>query len=374
MLGSLSTLSTHVMGKHYEKEANEALQQVLSHGAFWEGPELKAFEKEFAAYLGVGECVGVGSGTSALELSLEALELPPKSIVVTQTNTFAATAMAIERNGHIPLFIDCDEEGMMDLDGLDRTLEMRDVKVVILVHLFGTCPDMDRVMKIVEKHDVVLIEDCAQAHGTMFKGRKVGSFGTLSCFSFFPGKNLGCLGDGGAVCGSDKVLMDRVLYLTQYGARVKYHHFTVGTNSRLDSFQAAFLSKRLVNLDSENESRRKLASLYRKHLDPSIKLMHREREQVFHVYYLFIIMLDPRIRNKIKKELEERGIYCSVQYPIPCHKLEAFSHLHSKSLKVGESLASSILSLPLHPWLSENQVVYISSQVNQLIELETIIS
>ncbi len=330
-------------------EIDAAIQRVLHSGRYIHGPEHEAFEKEFAAYLGVPDTVGVANGTDALELALRAAGVGAGDKVITVANTVSATAAAIVAAGAKPVFVEIEADTML-LDArvteeLLTTLRDRSIKAIIPVHLYGQPADMPRLMEIARAHNLAVIEDCAQAHGAAVGGRKAGAWGHLAAFSFYPTKNLGAFGDGGAVAGGDPALLEKVRLLRQYGWRRRYVSDTHGRNSRLDELQAAILRVRLGRLDAENAHRATLAARYLERLkDAALRLpvTAAGRTPVWHQF----VVRTPQ-RDALKTRLEEQGILCGVHYPVPLHRQPAF-HAAEVALAETERTCAEVLSLPLH--------------------------
>ena len=352
--------------KQYESiksEIDEATARVLKGGWYILGPEVKAFEQEFADYVGVKHCSGVGSGTEALHLALLALGVGEGDEVITVTNTAVATVAAIELTGARPVLVDVRPDTMlMDTEKLASAITPR-TKVIIPVHLFGQSVDLDLILELARSKKIAVLEDCAQAHGATYHGKRVGSYGDIAAFSFYPTKNLGAYGDGGAIVSNNSELIERVNLLRQYGWRERYTSDIKGMNSRLDELQAAVLRVKLRHLDLWNAARRERAALY-------TELVHtvtlpREMPYGQAVYHLYVVQTPKR--EALIAHLKERGIGTMIQYPHAIHLQPAYANLGYRegSLPVSERLAREIVSLPLYPELSMDDVHAIASQVNQ---------
>ncbi len=334
---------------------------LLERTAFVGGEEVTGFEEEFRAFLEVEGCVAVANGTDALVLALQALELEPGDEVIVPAFTFVATAASVVQAGGTPVFADVDP-GTLNLDFTDaeRRISPRTVGV-IGVHLYG-CPfDVEAAGALCERHGLWLVEDAAQAQGARWRGRRVGGFGRLATWSFYPSKNLGAFGDAGAVTGNDPALLDRVRLLANHGATGRYHHELVGANSRLDALQAAVLRCRLEGLDADNAERRSVAARYRRALDRSEGICWLpEPEGCESVVHQFTVMTERR--DELQAFLAERGIGSSVHYPTPLHRQPAFSHLGAvPSLPVAERAAERVLCLPMFPELTDEEVDLVAS-------------
>jgi dTDP-4-amino-4,6-dideoxygalactose transaminase len=343
-------------------EIDEAVHRVLESGWFILGPELEEFEREFAEFCGARFALGVGSGTDALFLALRALGIGPGDEVITVAHTFIATALAISFTGATPVFVDVDEE--------TYTIEPRCIaaaitartKAIVPVHLYGQSADMAAIMGIADKHHLAIVEDACQAHGATYGERKVGTFGHIGCFSFYPTKNLGAYGDGGAVVTQDQQLASRLSALRNYGQTKKYHHSTLGTNSRLDEIQAALLRVKLRHLDDDNSRRRRTAATYAAMASGLIRVP-QELDERCHTFHLYVVRSTRR--DELQLFLQERGISTLVHYPIPVHLQEAYRTMPavSHSLQVTEALANEVLSLPMYPQIGPENVAAVISAV-----------
>jgi len=354
-------------------ELDAAIAKVLDHSHYLYGPEVGAFEEAFAAWLDVPHCVGAANGTAALEMAVRALGIGPGDEVVTQTNTFAASGLAILSVGATPVFVDCDGRGRMDLDQAFEACRRPKVKALMVVHLYGECVDMDRVTTECAELGVALIEDCAQSHGTAWKGRKVGTFGQIGCFSFYPGKNLGACGDAGALVTSDPELARLARIVGGLGAETKYVHIMPGINSRMDTLQAAILGVKLPLLDEWNEARRRVASWYEAELDKCLTVALLQppsltHPSMTHTYHLLVLRLIESVdRETLMEKLRSKGVGCLIHYPHPCHTMGAFQ---DRSVTVGplttsQALATSMLSLPIHPYLTREDVKTICNRLKE---------
>lgn len=352
--------------RELKPELDEAMARVLLECAFVGGEELQAFEQSFAKYLGATSCIGVGNGTDALEIALEALELPPGSEVIVPANSFIATAEAVTRAGHRVVFCDCDPDSY--------TLSVADAarrvgaatRAIIPVHLYGQPCDMDGVRQLADAHGLKVIEDCAQAHGAEFRGRKVGTFGELAAFSFYPGKNLGAYGDGGAIVSCDERLATRCRMIANHGRIAKYDHEFEGRNSRLDGLQAAVLRVKLRHLERWTESRRLHAAHYGALLEGSPVLAPREIRERRHVYHLYVVRVEER--ERVQQKLREAGIDSGVHYPIALPFLKAYRRLghREEDFPVAASYQGKLLSLPLFPELGRQQIERVCGVLHSL--------
>ena len=340
-----------------QTEIDAAVLRVLKSGQYILGSELEAFEKEFAAWLGTAGAVGVANGTEAIELALQAAGIGPGDKVVTVANTVTATVSAIGATGAKAVFVDVESGTMlMDLTALETMLtEVRDpkIKAVVPVHLYGQAVDLPRLMELAARHNLVVIEDCAQAHGSTVGGKKAGTWGQLAAFSFYPTKNLGAFGDAGAVAGSDPALLEKVQSLRQYGWRKRYVSDSPGRNSRLDEIQAAILRVKLIRLKPENRQRDHLAQQYLAGLKDTPLKLPVVAEGRTHCWHQFVVRT-PR-RDELKAHLEKSGIQCGVLYPVPVHRQPAY-HDAGLALPQTELACAEVLSLPLHPGLTSEDI------------------
>jgi dTDP-4-amino-4,6-dideoxygalactose transaminase len=343
------------------EEVSQAINGVQKSGFFVLGENVKKFEEEFSKYLGAKFGIGVNSCSDALFLSVRALGISNGDEVITVSHTFIPTVDAITRNGAKPVFVDIDPRTfVMDASKLEAKISSR-TKAIIPVHLYGHPVDMTPVIELAHKNDLFVIEDAAQAHGSEYLGRKVGSIGDVGCFSFYPSKNLGAYGDGGMITTSDEELANKLKKMRNYGQSIKYFHDLVGVNSRLDEIQAAILRVKLQYLDEWNERRRKTAKLYGELLtSPSVE-KPVEQEYAKHVYHLYVIK--HKKRDLLQKYLSQKDVQTLIHYPIPVHMQKAYG-INAK-LAVTENICGKILSLPMDPWIREDEVKTIANAINE---------
>lgn len=328
----------------HRAEIDDAIARVLSGGRYILGPEVEAFEREFASYCEVEHAIGVGSGTEALHVALAALGVGPGDEVITTAHTAVATAAAIRLCGALPVFADIDEETYtIDPDEVRRLITSR-TKVLVPVHIYGEPANLDALADL----GLPILEDCAQSHGARWRGKRVGSIGTLACFSFYPTKNLGAIGDGGAVVTTEPELAKRVRLLREYGWAERYVSSVEGWNSRLDEMQAAILRVKLRHLDADNERRRAIARRY----DEAFRGtgLRLPQDDAGHVYHLYVIGTDRR--DALQVHLRDRGIGALVHYPVPIHKQPAYAAMSTRALPNTERAAQTVLSLPMYPELT----------------------
>jgi dTDP-4-amino-4,6-dideoxygalactose transaminase len=353
-------------------EIDGAIERVVSNAGFIGGSEVKEFEKEFAAYCEAKACVGVGNGTDALYITLRALGVGAGDEVITVAHTFIATSEAISQVGAKPVFVDVEPDTLLiSPDAVEAAITPQ-TKAIIAVHIYGQPCDMDRLMAIAEKHNLKVVEDAAQAHGARWHGRRVGSLGHIACFSFYPGKNLGAYGDGGAVVSNDETLIQRVRMLANHGRLEKYTHQIEGVNSRLDSLQAAILRVKLPYLDKWNSARNQFAQVYMQSLQDTgvgLPIIRPEAESGWH---LFVIRV--KDRDALQQFLKERGIDTGVHYPIPLHRQQAYEYLQvaAGSLPITETAAREIVSLPLYAELTDDMVQQVIEGVLAFVQQSTV--
>lgn len=340
-----------------KKEIDDAVGKVLTQGNYILGNEVDTFEKSFADYIGTKYCIGVASGTDALLLSLKSLNVGPGDEVITVANTYIATILPIIYLGAKPVLVDIDPQTyQMDTEKLEKAIT-RKTKAILPVHLYGIPASMDKINLIAKKHNLFVVEDACQAHGASIKGKKCGSFGDIAAFSFYPGKNLGAAGDGGAVVTNDKNLAETINKLRNVGQSEKYKHDLLGYNSRLDTIHATILSVKLQKLDQWNEQRRKVANLYYQLLTGlPIILPPTLNEVLKENFHLYVIRTEKR--DELLQYLRNNGIFCGIHYPIPVYLQKSMMRLQYKSgsFPVTEKYAKEILSLPMFPELSEKEV------------------
>lgn len=346
-----------------KEEMIRKFESIYDSGWFVCGTECELFEKEFAAYVGVKHCIGTGNGLDALYLALKALEIGKGDEVIVPSNTFIATALAVTYTGATPVLVDPDEKTYnMCADGLDNALSEK-TKAIIPVHLYGQAAKMDDVLDFALKNKLKVVEDCAQAHGAVYKGKKVGTFGDAACFSFYPGKNLGALGDGGAVLTGDDVLAQKVRALSNYGSLKKYEHLYKGNNSRLDEIQAGLLRVKLKYLDDVTQFRDETAKRYLSGIKNKKITLPVIGDNRNHTWHIFAILCETR--DKLQAFLSERGIQTVCHYPIAISDQKAYADDNLKKLPVARKIAEQELSLPLYYGMSEEMIDYVIDVINE---------
>ncbi|OON88463.1 aminotransferase [Oribacterium sp. C9] len=348
-----------------DRELRAAFERVFTRSWYIEGIEDETFEKAFAEYCGTKYCVGVGNGLDALMLALKALEIGEGDEVIVPSNTYIATALAVTYIGATPVFVEPDIRTFnIDPTKIEEKITKR-TKAVMPVHLYGQACDMDSIMEIAKKHNLFVVEDCAQAHGATYKGKLIGSFGDAAGFSFYPGKNLGALGDAGATVTNDEELAKKVRALGNYGSDYKYHHVYKGNNSRLDELQAAFLSAKLPLIEKVNENRRDIANKYLAGINNKEIILPFVPDYTVPVWHIFGIRC--KRRTELEKYLNDSGIGTNKHYPIPMHLQECYKDLGFKEgdFPIAEEVSATELSIPMYYGMADEEVQYVIDKVNE---------
>jgi len=347
-----------------KKEIDKAIQNVLNDSAFSGGKYVEEFEKHFAKYIGTKYAVAVNNGTSALHLAMLVLGVGKGDEVIIPANTFIATAWAVSYVGATPVFVDCDPKTwQIDPKKVEKAITKK-TKVIIGVHLYGQSFNVDSIKKIAKKYKLFLVEDCAQAHGALYKNKMVGNFGDLTCFSFYPSKNLGSYGEGGAVVTNNHSYAKRLQLLKNQGSLKKYHHDEIGYNMRMEGFQGAILDVKLKHLDRWNKRKQRVADMYFKGIKNPSVVSQYQPEWTKSVYYLYVITI--KNRDKFMKFLLKNDIETGIHYPIPCHLQKAYKFLGYKKgdFPTSEHLANHCVSLPIYPELIDFEIKKIINVVN----------
>ncbi|HEX8145374.1 MAG TPA: DegT/DnrJ/EryC1/StrS family aminotransferase [Pyrinomonadaceae bacterium] len=354
--------------KEIKEEVDAALGRVIESAAFVLGREVEAFEAAFAEYVGARFCVGVSNGTAAIQLALTACGVGAGDEVIVPANTFFATAEAVSTAGATPVFVDADPLSYtIDATKIERAVTER-TRAVIPVHLYGQAADLAPIFEIAERRNLIVIEDAAQAHGGLYLGRRVGALARAGCFSFYPGKNLGAYGEGGAVTTNDAEVARMVRLLRDHGSERKYHHELIGYNFRLEAIQGAVLGVKLKHLDRWNELRREHAARYRELLrGASLLTLPREMEYARHVYHLYVIQTEER--DALRQSLSEAGVQTGIHYPVPVHLQPAYASLGygRGAFPETERQAARILSLPMYPELTDLQLKRVADSIQQSV-------
>lgn len=350
--------------QQYQDEFEQKVLEVLRSGWYILGNEVKCFEKEFADYLGAEHCVGVASGLDALYLAMRVLDIKKGDEVIVQGNTYIASVMGITMNGGTPVFVEPNPYYNIDVDKIEERITDK-TKAILVVHLYGQGAKMDSVMEIATKHNLYVVEDCAQSHGAQYKGKCTGTFGDIGCFSFYPTKNLGAFGDGGAIVTNKPEIAGKVAMLRNYGSKVKYQFDEVGVNSRLDEIQAGLLRVKLSHMDECTAERRKIAEYYNEHINNSKISKPIVQDNSTCVWHQYVIMC--KERDGLMEYLGKNGISTMIHYPIPPHLSEAYSYLNvSKGdLPITEEYANDVLSLPIYNGMIGEEVEYVVKVINK---------
>ncbi len=346
-----------------KEEIDSAVSETINSTSFILGKGVEDFEKNFAAYLGTAHAVGVNSGTSALTLSLLALGIGKGDEVITAANTFFATAEAISLAGATPVFADVNEKTLtIDSEKVKEKVS-RKTKAVVPVHFYGQPADMKPILELSEKHSLKVVEDACQAHGSEYRGKKCGSMGNAGCFSFYPAKNLGAFGEAGMVVCRDEAVKEKVALLRGHGENPKNSHAVIGYNNRMEGLQGAVLNAKLPHLDEWNEKRRKNAALYNELLSGSDLAAPTEADYAKHIYHLYVVKTENR--DSLRERLGKEGVATGIHYPVPIHLQKAYSFLGygEGSFPVSEEAAKKILSLPMFPELTEEEIEFVCGKL-----------
>lgn len=355
-------LDLHKINERFRTEINAAINRVIDSGQYILGNEVEAFEEEFAAYCGTKDCIGVANGLDALDLIIKAYDFPKDSEIIVPANTYIATILAISKNGYTPKLVEPDIKTYnIDVNSIQEAITPKTV-AIMPVHLYGQICEMDKISAIAKKHDLKIIEDSAQAHGAVYNGKTAGNLGDASGFSFYPGKNLGCLGDGGAITTNNKELGKKLRALRNYGSYVKYENLYKGINSRLDEIQAAILRVKLRYLDEDNRKRREISEFYRANIKNDKIVLPSVASEESNVWHVFPIRTQKR--DALQAYLLNNGIQSMIHYPIPPHKQQAYSELNNLSKVITEQIHKEILSIPISPVMEKSEVEKVVKIIN----------
>ncbi|RRS06938.1 DegT/DnrJ/EryC1/StrS family aminotransferase [Pseudoalteromonas sp. J010] len=359
-------LNLQAINAQYQVELEEAAQRVIQSGWYLCGRELESFEHNFAKYCQTKHCIGVANGLDALTLTLQAwLEMGKLNAgdeVLVPANTYIASILAISKNGLVPVLVE-PNPNTFNIDVQKMQAHLTDkTKAIMAVHLYGQLSEMEAICAFANSHQLLVIEDAAQSHGATINGKKAGSFGDASGFSFYPGKNLGALGDAGAITTDDDELASTLVALRNYGSHKKYENVYQGVNSRLDEIQAAFLNVKLTHLEQEIAKRREIAQRYLEMIDNAHVELPKVEMAEAHVWHLFVVKSNNR--DALQTHLMEQGVQCLIHYPIPPHKQQAYPELSELSLPISEQLHETVLSLPIDPTMTDEQVKHVVKAVN----------
>lgn len=347
----------------YQEEFETKALEVLRSGWYVLGKEVSSFEEEFAAYTGGKHCIGLASGLDALWIAFRVLGIGKGDEVIVQGNTYIASVMGITINGATPVFVEPDEYFNIDASQIEEKITGK-TKAILVVHLYGQASNMDIIMEIARKHNLRVVEDCAQSHGARFRGKMTGTFGDIGCFSFYPSKNLGAFGDGGAIVTDDSSIADDVRIFRNYGSEKRYYNKVVGTNSRLDELQAGLLRVRLAHMQELEEEKRKICSRYLAELCHPDIILPDTREEATHIWHQFVIRTEQR--QELIDYLNRKEIGTIIHYPIPPHLSEAYQYLNvcRGSLPVTERYAETVLSIPLYNGMTDEEQDFVIDAIN----------
>lgn len=347
----------------YQDEFEQKALEVLRSGWYVLGKEVTAFEEEFASYIGSKYCASVANGLDALILAFRALGISRGDEVIVQANTYIASVMGVSINGATPVFVEPDEWYGLHADQIEEKITER-TKAILAVHLYGQACEMDKISRIARKHGLYLVEDCAQSHGATFAGQTTGTFGDIGCFSFYPSKNLGAFGDGGAIVTDRKEIADSIRVLRNYGSEKRYYNQVVGVNSRLDEIQAGLLRVRLSHLDELAKEKMQIAQRYDRELKNDAFALPKRRERANHIFHQYVLRV--KDRQKLIAYLNEKGIATIIHYPIPPHLSEAYAYLGKKrgDYPIAERFADEVLSIPMYNGMTDEEQSYVIHALN----------
>lgn len=347
----------------YQREYENKAVEVLRSGWYVLGKEVETFEQEFAKYIGARYCVGLASGLDALCLSLKLLGIKEGDEVIVQGNAYIACVMGITKNGAVPVFVEPNKYNNIDVEKIEEKISPK-TKAILVVHLYGQASKMDKIVELAEKYNLKIVEDCAQSHGAKYGDKTTGAIGDIGCFSFYPTKNLGCFGDGGAICTNNEEIAQQFKIYRNYGSSKKYHNDVVGVNSRLDELQAGLLRVKLSHLDKLTQERIEISNYYSKHISNSLIEKPEIEEKATTVWHQYVIRCEKR--DELEKYLLQRGIHTMIHYPIPPHLAKAYEYLNISpgTLPVTEMYANQVLSLPLFNGMKKEEMRYVVDAIN----------
>lgn len=355
-------LDLHKINERFRTQIDARLKEVLDSGWYIHGKQDEIFEKNFAKYIGAKHCIAVANGLDALNLIIKAYGFGVGDEIIVPANTYIASILAISENNCTPVLVEPNLKTYnIDPDLIEAKITPR-TKAIMVVHLYGQAVQMEKIWQIAKKYNLKIIEDSAQAHGAIYQGKRTGNLGDASGFSFYPGKNLGCLGDGGAITTNDDVLAAKIRAIANYGSDRKYHHIYKGTNSRLDEFQAALLDIKLPFLDDDNKRRREIAKYYRQNIKNPLIILPQVYAEEAHVWHIFAIRT--KERERLQQYLKENDIQTLIHYPTPPHKQDAYIEWQNRNYPISEEIHRTELSLPISPVLTDAEVKQIVEVLN----------
>lgn len=351
------------INNRYREEIDSRIKNILDKGWYLQGEENENFTKNFAKFCGTKFALGVANGLDALNLIIKAYGFGNGDEIIVPANTYIATILAISENGCIPILVEPDIKTYnINPDSIEEKITTK-TKAIMVVHLYGQAVQMEKIWKIANKYNLKIIEDSAQAHGVIYQENRTGNLGDASGFSFYPGKNLGCIGDGGAVTTNDEKLFNKIKAIANYGSDRKYHHIYKGVNSRLDEIQAAVLDIKLKHLDSDNNKRREISKYYRENIKNSKIILPDTYDEKSHVWHIFAVRTQNR--DEFQKYLTEKGIQTIIHYPTPPHKQGAYKEWNNLSFPITEEIHNTILSLPISPVMTDSEIEKVVEVVNE---------
>lgn len=351
------------INNRYREEIDSRIKDILDKGWYLQGEENENFTKNFANFCGTKFALGVANGLDALNLIIKAYGFGNGDEIIVPANTYIATILAISENGCIPILVEPDIKTYnINPDSIEEKITSK-TKAIMVVHLYGQAVQMEKIWKIAKKYNLKIIEDSAQAHGAIYQENRTGNLGDASGFSFYPGKNLGCMGDGGAVTTNDEELFNKIKAIANYGSDRKYHHIYKGVNSRLDEIQAAVLDIKLKHLDSDNNKRREISKYYRENIKNSKIILPETYDEKSHVWHIFTVRTQNR--DEFQKYLTEKGIQTIIHYPTPPHKQGAYKEWNNLSFPITEEIHNTILSLPISPVMTDSEIEKVVEVVNE---------
>ena len=351
------------INNRYREEIASRIKDILDKGWYLQGEENENFTKNFANFCGTKFALGVANGLDALNLIIKAYGFGNGDEIIVPANTYIATILAISENGCIPILVEPDIKTYnINPDSIEEKITSK-TKAIMVVHLYGQAVQIEKIWKIAKKYNLKIIEDSAQAHGAIYQENRTGNLGDASGFSFYPGKNLGCMGDGGAVTTNDEELFNKIKAIANYGSDRKYHHIYKGVNSRLDEIQAAVLDIKLNHLDSDNNKRREISKYYRENIKNSKLILPETYEEKSHVWHIFAVRTPNR--DEFQKYLTEKGIQTIIHYPTPPHKQGAYKEWNNLSFPITEEIHNTILSLPISPVMTDSEIEKVVEVVNE---------
>lgn len=351
------------INNRYREEIDSRIKNILDKGWYLQGEENENFTKNFANFCGTKFALGVANGLDALNLIIKAYGFGNGDEIIVPANTYIATILAISENGCIPILVEPDIKTYnINPDSIEEKITSK-TKAIMVVHLYGQAVQMEKIWKIAKKYNLKIIEDSAQAHGAIYQENRTGNLGDASGFSFYPGKNLGCMGDGGAVTTNDEELFNKIKAIANYGSDRKYHHIYKGVNSRLDEIQAAVLDIKLKHLDSDNNKRHEISKYYRENIKNSKIILPETYDEKSHVWHIFAVRTQNR--DEFQKYLTEKGIQTIIHYPTPPHKQGAYKEWNNLSFPITEEIHNTILSLPISPVMTDSEIEKVVEVVNE---------